>query len=801
MRSLLILIVLLVAGPTAILGQKIRVIDAGDRKPIKNVAVYNESQTRFGYTDLAGEFNIDAFAGSDQITFQHPSYHNIELTMEQIKANGYVVSLTYRTFEIDEFVVSASRWEQNKEEVPNKITQIRKPFIDFVNPQTAADLLGASDEVFIQKSQLGGGSPMIRGFSTSRVLLVVDGVRMNNAIFREGNVQNVISLDPNIIESSEIIFGPGAIVYGSDALGGVMDFHTMKALLSTSKKPNIKINTMARTSTANSERSGHIDINIGGIKIAFLSSFSYSSFDDLRMGSVNHPDYVRPEYVKRIDGNDTVLINSDPNLQLFSGYTQYNLTEKLRFQPTEELNVVFSTHISATSDFPRYDRLIQYRSDDRLRYGEWYYGPQKWMMNNISVDWKPEKRLFDAVKLVVARQDFAESRHSRNFDDPVIHEPYEEVIAYTLNADFEKTFGNNLLFYGIEAVNNQLFSEAESRDIVSGAISPEPARYPDGDNKYNTLAGYAGIKINFSDKLILNSGFRYNFFSLYSTFIDNSYYNFPFSEISIDGSALTGSAGIVIIPGEKTQLHLNASTGYRAPNIDDAGKVFDSEPGNVVVPNPDLKPEYAYNVDVGISRDMFDLFHIEATGFLTFLDNAMVRREFSLGSQDSILYLHEMSKVLAIVNTGSATIYGAHLGLQVSPVKNFRLKSNLNFTRGEDQDGVPMRHVAPLHGSAHLIYESKKLKFDLYANYNGVILFEDMPPSESSKAYLYATDDNDDPYCPSWYTFNLKASYQVGNIGILNAGIENILDHRYRPYSSGIVSPGRNFMVALRVII
>jgi len=641
---------------------------------------------------------------------------------------------------------------------------------------------------------------MIRGFSTSRILIVVDGVRMNNAIFREGNIQNVISLDPNIIESSEIIFGPGAIVYGSDALGGVMDFHTMKALLSTSEKPNIKVNAMARTSTANSERSGHVDLNIGGIKIAFLSSFSYSSFGDLRMGSVNHPAYTRGEYVKRIDGNDTILVNPDPNIQIFSGYNQYNLTEKLRFQPTEKLNVVFSTHISATSDFPRYDRLIQTRSG-QLRYGHWYYGPQKWMMNNISVGWKPEKRLFDAVKLVVARQDFAESRHSRNIDDPVMHESYEEVIAYNLNADFEKAFGNNLIFYGIEAVNNQLFSEAEARDIVSGATSPEPARYPDGDNNYNTLAGYAGIKINISDRLIINSGLRYNYFSLYSTFIDNSYYNFPFSKISIDGSAVTGSAGIVLIPGEKTQLHLNASTGYRAPNIDDTGKVFDSEPGNVVVPNPDLKPEFAYNIDVGISRDMFDLFHLEATGFLTLLDNAMVRREFSFGGQDSILYLNEMSKVLAIVNTGSATIYGAHLGLQVSPVKNFRLKSNLNYTRGDDQDGVPMRHVAPLHGSAHLIYESKKLKFDFYTSYNGEVRHEDMPPSEVSKAYLYATDDNEDPYCPSWYTFNLKASCQLGNIAILNAGIENILDHRYRPFSSGIVSPGRNFMVALRVII
>ncbi|MCD4769673.1 MAG: TonB-dependent receptor plug domain-containing protein, partial [Bacteroidales bacterium] len=231
--------------------QTIVVIDFEDSRAIKDVAVFNNNKTKFGYTNLAGEFKINAFDDNDFLNFQHPSYENIRLTRKEVEENDFTVMLVYKTFEIDEFIISATRWEQNKEEVPNKITLIRKPSIDFANPQTAADLLAISGEVYIQKSQLGGGSPMIRGFSTHRVLLVVDGVRMNNAIFREGNVQNVISLDPNIIETTEVIFGPGAVVYGSDAIGGVMDFHTKRALLSTSEKINVKVNALARTSSAN----------------------------------------------------------------------------------------------------------------------------------------------------------------------------------------------------------------------------------------------------------------------------------------------------------------------------------------------------------------------------------------------------------------------------------------------------------------------------------------------------------------------------------------------------------------------
>ena len=800
MKKLPFSLVLCLCTFSLLSAQTIKVLDSEDRKPIKDVAVFNQSKTRFGYTDLAGEFRIDAFRESDQLHFQHPSYENIDLSMQQVREMNYIIILHYKTFEIDEFVVSANRWEQNKEEVPNKITPIRMAQIEFTNPQTAADLLGTSDEVYVQKSQLGGGSPMIRGFATHRVLLVVDGVRMNNAIFREGNLQNVIALDPNIIENSEVIFGPGAVVYGSDAIGGVMDFHTKKAHLSTSDKINLKVNALARTSTANKEKTAHVDFNLGGTKIAFMAGYTYSVYDDLEMGSVGNEGYRRPEYQEWQGAGDIVIPNTNPDIQVESGYSQHNFTAKLRFQPTEELNVLFSNHTSVSSDVPRYDRLIQYRSGN-LRYGDWYYGPQKWMMNNISVEWKPENRFFDAMKIVAARQDLAESRHDRNLNDIVIRERYEEVIAYSLTADLEKELDGSIIFYGLEAITNEVNSTGEGRDIITGAKFPEASRYPDGDNRYNSFSAYAGVKYPLTESVFLNGGLRYNYTTLHSTFIDNSFYSFPFDEININNGALTGSVGAVWQIDEKTRVNIIGSTGFRAPNIDDAGKVFDSEPGAVVVPNPDLKSEYAYNLDLGLTRDLFDILHVELTGFITWLDNAMVRREFTFNGSDSIIYQDEMSQVLAIVNAGSATIYGGHVSIQLVPARNVRIKSNLNLTRGTDNEDVPFRHVPPTYGSTHFIYENKKIKIDLYSDYNGEMSYENMTPSEVEKPYMYAEDKDGNPYSPSWYTVNLKASYQLGNKALINAGVENILDHRYRPYASGIVAPGRNFIVALRLKI
>src|SRR5688500_14572559 len=160
---------------------------------------------------------------------------------------------TYK--QLDEVVFSVNKWEQKTNEVPNKIVKINMNTAKVWNPQTAADLLGQTGTVFIQKSQLGGGSPMIRGFATNRVLLVSDGVRMNNAIYRSGNLQNIISIDALSTQTAEVIFGPGSLVYGSDAIGGVIDFHSLEPGFSTGSKILVKGSALARYSSANNENS------------------------------------------------------------------------------------------------------------------------------------------------------------------------------------------------------------------------------------------------------------------------------------------------------------------------------------------------------------------------------------------------------------------------------------------------------------------------------------------------------------------------------------------------------------------
>ncbi len=800
MKNFLITVILTFAAIQTNLSQVVTIVDNEDSKPVSDVAILNKNLTKYIYSGKSGRADIAAFSDEKVICFQHFTYEKVCLTPDELKSSGYLVKLKRKIFAFDEFVISANRWEQDKNEVPNKITTLLMPEIEFLSPQTAADLAGISDEIFIQKSQLGGGSPMIRGFATNRVLIVVDGVRMNNAIYREGNIQNIISLDPSAIESAEIIFGPGAVVYGSDAIGGVMDFHTKKALLSTGESPYFRSNALMRYSTADREKTLHLDFNAGTRKIAFLTSISWSGFDDLKMGSVKHPEYLRNEYVRRTGSQDVIIANPDPEIQVGSGYKQLNTMNKLRLKLAPGIDIVISNHYSRLSDVPRYDRLIQYKSG-KLRYGDWYYGPQKWMMNNLQVTFDRGNKLFDEFRITAALQNYMESRHDRNLGNPVINEQTEKLAILSLNLDFDRKFNNDreLVYYGFEADYNNIKSTAQTRNIDTGEIFPAGSRYPDGSNKYSSFSFYAGYKNNLTGRLTLNTGLRYNHVSLRSTIADNSWYSFPFTRIDISNGAVTGEAGMVFRVNDKLNLSLNASTGFRAPNLDDAGKVFDSAPGIVVVPNPGLKPEYAYNIDFGVTKDFGNIVRTEFTVFYTWLANAMVRHDFLFNGRDSIVYLGELSKVEAITNAGSAKVYGIHLTIQINLAEYIKITSALNVTEGFEENRIPLRHSAPLFGSAHLIYEKTKFKADLYSDYNGPKKFEKMAPSEIEKPYLYASDANGNPWSPGWFTLNFKVSYDVFDMFKILAGLENILDLRYRPYSSGIAAPGRNLITSIRI--
>ena len=779
--------------------QIITIKDQQTDEPLELATIQSDSPRAFVVTNAKGKANVAEFEGATQIQVRMLGYATQNISYSELKASDFVLTLAASSMSLDHVVVSATKWSQNSYEVPRKITSIAPKDIELQNPQTAADLLSISGKVFMQKSQQGGGSPMIRGFATNRLLYSIDGVRMNTAIFRAGNIQNVISLDPFAIESTEVMFGPGSVIYGSDAIGGVMSFKTITPQLSLTDKPVISGNVFGRYSSANKEKTGHFDINIGLKKWAFATSISANDYGHLKQGSNGPDDYLKPFYVERRGDTDVVIENDDPRVQIPSGYDQMNITQKIRFQPNDNWDFQYGFHYSETSEYGRYDRHNRMRNG-LPRYGEWSYGPQKWMMNNLNVTHTAQAAMFDEVVLRLAQQSFEESRLDRSLNSPHRSVRVEEVEALSASLDFTKAVSSkHTLYYGLEVVTNDVTSTGTDEDIVAGTSQPGPSRYPQA--VWSSYALYATDQYKASEKLTFQAGVRYNLYSLGAEF-NTDFYPFPFSDAESDNAALTGSLGAVYRPSSDWVLSTNLSTGFRAPNVDDMGKVFDSEPGAVVVPNPDLEAEYAYNVDLSVAKVFNDILKVDVTGYHTWLENAMVRRDYTLNGQDQIMYDGEMSQVQAIQNAAIAKVYGLQLGLEVKLPAGFSFTSDYNLQHGEEEldDGTtsPSRHAAPSFGVSRLSYKHAKLNLQLYADYQSEASSDDLPEGERGKTEIYALDSNGNAYAPAWYTLNLKGQYLVAPYLTVGAGIENITDQRYRPYSSGISGAGRNFMVSIR---
>ena len=292
--------------------QNLTIKDKQTGQPLELVVIYSSDPQVSATTDKNGQADISDFMGSDSICMEHIGYKTIVVSYLKLKTMDFLVLMDQVPFKMDEVIVSATRWQQDKGNSPQKVATIRRSDVEFQNPQTAADMLNTSGELFIQKSQLGGGSPMIRGFATNRLLIAVDGVRMNTAIFRSGNLQNVISLDPLAIERTEVLLGPGSVMYGSDAIGAVMSFYTLNPEFSNSDDLSLSGQSELRTSSADFEKTAHANIAIGMQKWAFLSSFTYTDYGHLIMGSYGPVEYLRRQYVKTIGGMDSTVSNPDP---------------------------------------------------------------------------------------------------------------------------------------------------------------------------------------------------------------------------------------------------------------------------------------------------------------------------------------------------------------------------------------------------------------------------------------------------------------------------------------------------------
>jgi len=781
--------------------QTLTVKDYNSHMALEGVFISDTPGKMVQVSNAKGQVELSGFKDTDTLLFQHVGYKPERFSLNELSNSGYIVLLKEQLGLMDGIIVSGSKFEEKQKTIPRQIEVITSGEMQFASQETTADVLQQTGNVFVQKSQMGGGSPVLRGFEANKVLMVVDGIRMNNAIYRGGHLQNVITIDNSLLERAEVLYGSGSIIYGSDALGGVVSFYTKRPVLSgVENKTFTNANAYTRYSSANSEKTGHLDFNIGFKKVALLTSFTYSDFDDLRQGSNRSSNYKdfgkRNVYVKRIDDKDSVFYNGNPDVQKQSGYRQYDFMQKILFAPSAHVTHTVNIQYSTSSDIPRYDRLAQI-SNGKPTFGEWYYGPQKRLLASYHLDLNKATSFYDRARVIAAYQDIEESRYDRRLNKVIRNSRIENVSVYSLNVDLEKRIGKNEVRYGLEVNYNNVASCAFGEDITTGKKSPLDTRYPNGGSSMKTLAGYLTHSRAISKRLILSDGIRYSNVALKAKFTEKAFFPFPFNEVEQKNNSINGNVGLVYLPGRNWRFSLFGSTGFRAPNVDDLSKVFESVPGNVIVPNPNLKPEYTYNGEVSIGKSLFNSLRVEGVAYYTWYTNAITTQYGTFEGKDSILYDGQKSRVQTSVNAGKAFIYGWNLGLHVRVTESIVLSNTINYTYGRiktDSSDYPLDHIPPLYGKGSINIRVKRLRGEFFVLYNGWKKLNDYNlVGEDNIAQ--ATPDG----MPSWYTLNMRTSMELNKYLQVQASVENILDRNYRVFASGISAPGRNVILTVRV--
>tara|TARA_B110000977_G_C11075889_1_gene491149 strand:+ start:23 stop:1312 length:1290 start_codon:yes stop_codon:yes gene_type:complete len=426
----------------------------------------------------------------------------------------------------------------------------------------------------------------------------------------------------------------------------------------------------------------------------------------------------------------------------------------------------------------------------------------------MQFDYSAHNLLIDSAQLIIAYQDVYETRFVQKLESNERIDQHENVDIYSLNANFIK----NKFHYGFEYYNNDVSSRAfKTMNAVSAAY--DQTRYPNGGSSMSSWAGYITYGKQLSKKIKVNTGLRYTENQLNGKYIQVRYptITLPYDSINNKYDAYTGNLSLAYFPNESWKIAGIVSTGFHAPNLDDVSKVF-YKGSNVTIPNFNLAPEYANTVELNITKNIKNRVLINANAYYTVLNDAIMRVEADSSNTDGLIIDPEegFTSIKTNKNTGKAEIYGATASASVRIASNYTLETDYTIIKGRNKDtDLPFTHIPPSFGKTAFYADFDQWRASFYAIYNGkkplseYDLISGTDNEEESPIeweYQEATDSWIAEYqgTPAWYTLNMSFMYRFTESFTLQMAAENILDHHYKTFASGLSAPGRNFILTFR---
>ncbi len=730
----------------AVAGQQFSgtVTDAASGQPVVSALVWLENTAFASVTDKSGGFSFVVPSGSYRLSVRHLGYafHTQDVTVPAAGLGQLDVPLQPAAYTLNsEVVVSAQRIGQEGFQRPEAVSVLSPRQLADENARTVPEALAGTTGVFVQKTNHGGGSPFVRGLTGHQTLVMVDGIRINSAIFRSGPNQYLNTLDPLIVEHAEVLRGGGSVQYGSDALGGTVQLFTKSPAFSG--QPRTGAAFFGKLTTAGMEQTGRLSLEHSRDRLAVAGGFSYSSFGDIVAG-----------------GN---IGRQDP-----TGYRQFAADTKLKARLSgNSLLTVAGQHLQQTG-VPLFHRV---RLED---FSYYFFSPQARSLAYARLEHFGGRPWAKKLTFTASWQQSAEARRYQREGRAFKTEEFDRTDTFGGQFQVNSRLSENwTAVSGIDVYHDHVSSRRENIPLGGGPATALRGLYPDGA-RMGSLAVYSMHTLDFS-RLVLSFGGRFNAFRV-------SVPDETLGNTLVTPAALVWNTGLLYRLGRAHHLVLGAGTAFRAPNIDDFGSLgivdFRYElPTRQLAPESSLNLEAGYKLKTGKTSGSVFLFHNRLDGLIDRI------RQGNDSIQGFQVYRKE--------NVAEAYIQGAEAEFAWLPLRRLSVYGNAVYAFGQNVSrNEPFRRIPPFHGRLGIRYQHVK---------GGWAKLEALAAGKQGRLAAGDVSDNRIPEggTPGWQTVSLSAGYRWA-WGSVSGNLHNIGDTGYRTHGSGVDAFGRCAWLAVQ---
>jgi len=673
-----------------------------------------------------------------------------------------------QTIELSPVVVTATRGERPSFDVPNAVTIVDREDVERRAPTVLPDLLRGEEGVFVQQTTPGQAAPIVRGLIGSGILMLVDGMRLNNAIFRSAPNQYFALVDPYNVERIEVVREASSTLYGSDAMGGVINVITPVPRFAT-ERWQLHGQALGQFSSADTGWVNRVSLQGGKTGVGLSGGFTYQDHNDLRGGG-------------------------DTGVQRPSGYTVY-AGDGTVFLERGRHDLLLSFQYLQQPKTPRFDELVPGFGQTQPSSAVFFFEPNDRLFLHARYRLRNPVPLVDRLEFNIAFQEINDDRRTRGFTS--MREDRERngdsLIGLTLQLTSQ--WRDWMTFtYGGEIYLDEVRSSRTGRDINTGATSILQSRFADGSS-VNSFGLYVQDEIRLYPRLTAILGLRFSYFDVDIPQADRG----EGAEAHLSPSDLTGSVGLVYHLTPAVNLVTNFGRGFRVPNVFDLSTLGPRAGNRFSIPNPNLTPEEVFTVDAGVKVKLAR-FAGEIFGFYSDYRNKIEDNLTGECFRDGVGIVPPAQcqttdrLVVQSQNLNTVTLYGVEVGGRLQMLDNLDAYGTLTYTWAEeefrDNTIVPADRIPPLNGQLGLFYRPiPRLWVEPFVRFAG------------RQGRLSDRDRVDPRINPDgtagWMTANIRRGWDISENFRARLAVENLLDHSYREHGSGINAPGINAIISL----